>query len=96
MPSVFVLWWPTAPGSGRALFSSSCIRLAFIANQEQSKMSGSAVTEQDVCAALWLTRQSAMCLDQTNSSLLNGAEAEIYRREEGEGGGGSLSTEPRD
>lgn len=52
MPSMAVLSWPTAPGGGRALFASSCIRLAFIGNQVQGKMSGSAVTEQDMCSTL--------------------------------------------
>lgn len=42
-------------------------------------MSGSAVTEQDVYAALWFIRQSVMCLNQTNTSLLNDAGV-IYRQ----------------
>lgn len=74
-----VLSWPTAPGGGRTLLGSSRIRLAFITNQEQSRMSSSAVTEQDMYAADWLIRQ-------TNSFLLNDAEAKIYCVGLGKGG----------
>lgn len=35
-----VLSWPTAPGSGRALFGPSCIRLPFIAHQGQNNRTG--------------------------------------------------------
>lgn len=84
MPSPAVLSWPTAPGSGRALFGPSCIRLAFNAHQGQNNRTRWVAAHWQGRTCFTLVYKAERYVPGSDTWLFINAEAKISGVEEEE------------